>query len=83
MQLKQIIVRPSDNEVIVQFTDNVGRVGSLSYDPTNDATATAFIDQAKTRLPTEQNRPDRTDIEQEIEELEYRLAQLKESIGQP
>ena len=83
MQLKQIIVRPSDREVIVQYTDNVGRVGSLSYDSTNQATVNTLISEATTRLPTEQNRPDRSDIEQEIEELEYRLDQSRESIGQP
>ena len=83
MQLKQIIVRPSESEVIVQYTDNLGRIGSVSYGSANHATVTAFVNDAMTRLPTEQNRPDRSDIEQEIDELEYRLQQLKQSIGQP
>lgn len=83
MQLKQIIVRPSEHEVIVQYTDNVGRIGNVSYDSTNENTVNTLITQAQARLPTEQNRPDRSDIEQEIEELEYRLEQLHQSIGQP
>ena len=83
MQLKQIIVRPSESEVIVQYTDNLGKIGSVSYSSTNQATVTAFVNDARTHLPTEQNRPDRSDIEQEIDELEYRLEQLKQSIGQP
>jgi len=32
-------------------------------------------------LPAEQDRPDKSEIEQEIEELEYRLKMLTESIG--
>ena len=82
MQLKQIIVRPSEKKVIVQYTDNVGRIGNLSYDSTHEATVNTLVSEATGRLPTEQNRPDRSDIEQEIEELEYRLEQLKQSIGQ-
>ena len=45
--------------------------------------AAALIANAKVRLPTEQNCPDKGEIEQEISELEYRVRQLKLSIGQP
>ena len=83
MQLKQIVVRPSEHKVIVQYTDNAGRLGNVVYDSTNESTVNTLITQAQARVPTEQNRPDRAEIEQEIEQLEDRLEQLRQSIGQP
>lgn len=82
MQLKQIIVRPSEHKVVVQYADNLGRIGNLSYDSTNETTVNTLIAQAQARMPTEENRPDRSEIEQEIQNLETRIAQLRESIGQ-
>jgi hypothetical protein len=83
MQLKQITIRPADHKVIIQYTDNAGRIGNLTFDSTNDTTVNTLISQSQARVPAEQNRPDRPQIEQEIEQLEDRLEQLRQSIGQP
>jgi hypothetical protein len=42
--------------------------------------ATVVAD-AQQRLPKEQDRPNKDEIQQEIGELEYRLTQLQKSIG--
>ena len=82
MQIDQILVRPKDHSLIIQYSDNVGRSNNIVSDSTGNAHVAALMTEAQSKLPAEADRPDKTEIEQEIEELEYRLKQLKQSIGQ-
>jgi len=81
MEIRQIVVRPNQDKYILQYADNVGRTGSIVLEASSNTAAAALIADAEGRLPTEEDHPDKSEIEQEIEELEYRLAQLKQSIG--
>ena len=81
MQIDQIIVHPTDKTVLIEYSDNVGRTNNISYDGAGNTTIAALISDAQQRVPREQDRPDKSEVEQEIEELEYRLTQLKLSIG--
>ena len=83
MQLDQILIRPSDSVVILQYTDSAGRSGSATSDLRSNATASKLVDDSKKLLPAEDsNRPDAPAIEAEISQLEDRVAQLRASIGQ-
>jgi hypothetical protein len=81
MQIHQILVRPQGNTVIIVFVDPVGRRNTMVFDSTGNATVQALIDECQQRLPPDEEHPDKSEIEQEIAELEYRLTQLKQSIG--
>ena len=81
MKLEHIFIKPKDSKVIIQYVDNVGRFGKIAYDYTDNASVEALVSDANQRIPAEEDRPDKSDIEQEIGELEYRLKQLRESIG--
>ncbi len=81
MQINQILIRPSEGVTIIQYIDNIGKTGSVVVEGSQDPSFQAAISDAQKRLPAEEDRPDKTEIEQEIDELEYRLTQLKQSIG--
>ena len=81
MQIDQILVRPSQKVVIIQYSDNAGRRGNVDYDSTGNATVDSLVSDAQQRVPAERDRPDKAVIELEISELENRLKQLKQSIG--
>lgn len=83
MQVDQILIRPADNEWIVQYSDNAGRTNNFTVSSVGNASIAAIVADASNRLPTEADHPDKTEVEQEIEELEYRLQMLKQSIGLP
>jgi len=83
MQIDQIIVRPSENVFIIQYSDSAGRSDNIVASSAGNANVAALVADAQQRLPSEQNNPAKDEIEQEIEELEYRLKMLKESIGLP
>jgi hypothetical protein len=82
MEISQILLKPSQNKYIIQYSDNVGKIGRIQLEAAANTQAAALITDAQARLPSEQNRPNKGEIEQEITELEYRLKQLKISIGQ-
>ncbi len=82
MQLDQVIIRPSPSTYIVQYSDNLGRTNNLAVDVAGNAAVAALLADAQKRIPKEQDRPDKTEVQQEINELEYRLTQLKKSIGE-
>jgi len=81
MQVHQILIRPDDNLVVILYKDIVGNRNSLHFDSSGNAKVAAIVEECQGRLPQDEERPDKTEIEQEIDELEYRLSQLKESIG--
>ena len=82
MQIDQILIRPADSVLIIQYSDSAGRSDNIVVDSAGNSNISAVISDAQKRVPSEADRPDKSEIEQEIEELEYRLAQLKKSIGE-
>ena len=87
MQLDQIILRPSADVILIQHSDSGGRSGvtplpSASLDAKQAEALSTFLAVCRDRLPPEPDKPPRTEIEQEIAELEYRLEHLRKSIGQ-
>ena len=83
MQIDQILVRPTENVFVIQYFDSAGRSDNLVVESGGNAHVAGLVADAQQRLPSEQNHPAKSEIEQEIEELEYRLTQLKQSIGVP
>ena len=82
MQIEQIIVRPSEDLVLVQHRDNAGRAGTVAVaigklDGKPAEGLRAFLEDCEGRLPAEPEGPEQTEVEQEIAELEYRLAHLR------
>lgn len=87
MQLDQIILRPSADAILLQHTDSAGRSGvtplaSASFDAKQAEALATFLALCRDRVPAEPDKPPRTEIEQEIAELEYRLEHLRKSTGQ-
>jgi phosphoribosylformylglycinamidine (FGAM) synthase-like amidotransferase family enzyme len=72
-----------ENQWIVQYSDNAGRTNNFTVSSAGNASIAAIVADARGRLPAEADHPDKSEVEQEIEELEYRLRMLKQSIGQP
>jgi hypothetical protein len=88
MRLDQIILRPSADVILLQHSDNLGGSGVTPLAPasldTKQAEALAnFLAVCRERLPPDPEKPPRTEIEQEIAELEYRLEHLRKSLGPP
>jgi hypothetical protein len=81
MQIHQILIRPETNTTIILYVDVVGRRDSIVLESQSDPLVQQLIEQCKTKLPVIADPPAKEKVEQEISELEYRLAQLKESIG--
>ena len=81
MQIHQIFIRPESGQVIVLYLDQVGNRSNLTFEVAESQNAQAVIAECQGKLPSDEEHPDKDEIEQEIEELEYRLTQLKESIG--
>ena len=86
MQLDQIILRPLADVILLQHLDSAGRSGStviasVSLDAKQTEALATFLAVCRDRLPPEPDKPPRTEIEQEIAELEYRLEHLRKSIG--
>ena len=81
MQIHQILIRPSDNILIIAYRDLVGRQYNLSLQVSDIATAADVVSQCQQRLPADEEHPAKEQVEQEISELEYRLEQLRQSIG--
>jgi len=87
MKLEQIILRPSADVILVQHTDSAGRSGvtavpPVSMDVPQLAALATLLALFRARLPLEPDKPPRGEVEQEIEELEYRLEHLRKSIGE-
>ena len=83
MQLEQIVIKPSQNKWFVHYSDEASkRLGTVALDATGNATLAAIIADARQRIPVEQDRPDKPQIEKEITALQDRLTKLKQSIGQ-
>ena len=85
MQIEQVIMRPHADLILMQHTDSAGRSGVTIIPPaTLDAKQTealaTFLALCRDRLPPEPDKPPRTDVEQEIAELEYRLEHLRKSL---
>jgi hypothetical protein len=81
MQLDQIIIKPGTNKMILQYSDEASRGNSLVVDVAGNNSVAAVVTEAQQRLPTPQNRPDREQIQKEIQILEARVEAMKESIG--
>jgi len=82
MQIHQILIRPEAHTVIILYMDVVGRRHSLVFDSSDNALVGQLIDQCKAKLPADTYEPVKEQVHQEITELEYRLQQLKASIGE-
>ena len=86
MQIDQIILRPAANLIVLQHIDAAARTGAVlidvgSLDAQQSAAFAALVDLCQKRLPPEPDKPPLSEVEQEIVELEYRLQQLRASIG--
>jgi hypothetical protein len=81
MHIHQILVRPRDNTVVVLYEDAVGNRNSIVVDSTGNATVSALVADCQQRLPSDSANPAKTQIQQEIANLEGRLTQLKSAIG--
>ena len=81
MKLHQILIRPLEHTVIVLFEDVVGRKESLVFDSTGNPKVDAVVTEFQAKLPPDTQHPAKDEINQEIDELEYRLRMLKQSIG--
>jgi hypothetical protein len=82
MQIHQILIRPRDHTVIVLFEDLVGRRESLFFDSTGNPKVEALLAECQQKLPPDSEHPAKQEIETQIGELQYRLSQLKKSIGE-
>ncbi len=87
MQIEQIILRPSEDVILVQHRDCAGRAGTVvvktaALDEKVAAGLAVFLGDCQSRLPAEPEKPPQAEVEQEIAELEYRLEHLRKSIGQ-
>ena len=82
MQVHQIVIRPTENMVFVLYEDIVGRKETLSFESAGNSHVAALVAECQAKLPPDNQHPAKSEIEQEIDELEYRLSQLKQSIGQ-
>ena len=85
MQIEQVIMRPHADLILLQHTDSAGRSGVTIIPPASlDAKQTealaTFLALCRDRLPPEPDKPPRTEVEQEIAELEYRLEHLRKSL---
>lgn len=81
MQIHQILIRPESNTLIILYVDTVGRRNSITEDTGNSSLVQQLVQQCQSKLPPDSENPAKEEVEQEIEELEYRLTQLKQSIG--
>ncbi len=86
MQVESIVMRYGDGLVMVNHRDNAGRDGvtCLVVDELPAEAAAhvqAVMDLAVSRLPAEPESPELTEIEMEIQELEYRLTQLRRVVA--
>ena len=87
MQLDQIILRTAADLILLQHTDSAGRTGAVLIDPATlddpqSAALAALVDLCQKRLPPEPDKPPPSEVEQEIADLEYRLEQLRKTLGQ-
>ena len=85
MQLDQIILRPSAEVILLQHTDSAGRsavtpLALAAFDAKQTESKATFLALCRDRLPPESDKPPRTEVEQEIVELEYRLEHLRKSL---
>ena len=83
MQIHQILIRPQSDTLIILYTDVVGRRETITEQISGNSVAQQLVQQCETKLPADTEHPAKDEIEQEIDELEYRLKQLKQSIGVP
>jgi hypothetical protein len=65
----------------VLYLDVVGRKDSATFEIGDNPTVKNFIAECERHLPPPSESPAKSEVEQEIAELEYRLKMLKESIG--
>jgi hypothetical protein len=82
MKLELIHVRPEEKQLIVEYSDLTGRMGSVVLDAANNATVSRLISEAEALVPSDANHPNKPDIQLEISQLEDRIKQLRRSIGQ-
>lgn len=82
MQLDQIIIRPTRNELLLQYSDEFKRPINVTLDATGNAAVAAIVADARQRTPLPQDRPDKAQIQKQIVQLEGRVRTLKQSIGE-
>ncbi len=81
MQIHQILVRPDDQKMIILYLDLVGRRNSIVVDTVNNSVVQQLVTECLTKIPADADNPAKPQIQQEIAELESRVAKLKQSIG--
>jgi hypothetical protein len=82
MQLDQIIIRPAQKRLVIQYSDDLKQPINVSSDSTGDANVAALVQYAEQHMPTAATRPDKPQIEIQIADLQKRIDRLKKSIGQ-
>jgi len=83
MEIYQINIKPRDNTHVIKYYDITGKSNTIVGANDEVPGIAQLMEASKAKLPTPEDNPAKTEIEQEIEELEYRLSQLKQSIGLP
>ena len=81
MQIDQIIIRPAQELLIVQYSDATGRSNNFTLNTANDANVAAIVSDAQGRLPSDSANPAKPEIQKEIADLENRIQVLKQAIG--
>jgi hypothetical protein len=81
MQIHQVVIRPENQTVIVLYLDSVGRRFTKTFEGGQIPAVGQLLAECQSRLPPDSEHPAKAQIEQEISELEYRLDQLRQSIG--
>lgn len=82
MTINQILVRPSENVHIIQYTDVAGRTGRIVASSANNTAIAKIIEDSQGLLPQPEDHPEKEQVELEIADLESRLTVLRESIGE-
>jgi len=82
MRIDQIILRPESDTILIQHTDSAGRsavtvFGAGVFSAAQTQALAMVLTVCAKQLPPEPDSPVRTEVEQEIEELEYRLRMLR------
>ena len=81
MQIHQIMIRPDAQKMIILYLDLANERHSVVVDTTGNTVVQQLVTQCQAKVPADADNPAKPQIQQEIVELESRVAKLKESIG--
>jgi hypothetical protein len=79
MQIDRIVIQPTFENLIVQYSDASGRSNNFTLSTVNNPNVAAIVNEAQSRLPVDSQNPAKPEIEREI--LEDRIQKLRAAIG--